>query len=194
MLLFEWRFYFTTHIQCWNLDILFSSYGMCSPTSPTSLPCEDFLPKPDACSHLSLPTAHNPEQVLLWAQLGLEDTDIKIYFVLLFKACMYLAIKANIGSCDESCGIIAITAGCPCWKGFLQLYVVLYGSGMVQGFFSPRVLILQFVLLLKDNNCWVDLFTKPDLQVYVNHCTMNRKEKKKNLDQDQVQMLTTIII
>lgn len=51
-------------------------------------------------------------------------------------ACMYLAIKANIGSCDESCGIIAITADCPCWKGFLQLYVVSYGSGMVQGFFS----------------------------------------------------------
>lgn len=75
-------------------------------------------------------------------------------------ACMYLAIKANIGSCDESCGIIAITADCPCWKGFLQLYVVSYGSGMVQGFFSPRVLILQFVLLLKDNNRWVDLFTR----------------------------------
>lgn len=66
----------------------------------------------------------------------------------------------------------------PAEKGFYSCMLFRMEAVWFRDFF-PGVLILQFVLLLKDNNCWVDLFTKPDLQVCVNHCTMNRKEEKK---------------
>lgn len=71
---------------------------------------------------------------------------------------MYLTIK-DICSCDESYELIAVTAGCSVEKDFYSLYVVLMELVGFRDFF-PVLRFCIFVLLLKDNNLWVDLFTK----------------------------------